>query len=275
MDGQGRIPLSVPRRPPIRGWSETVRILLVNDDGYRAPGIQALYEVLQAEHEVWIVAPDREVSAVGHAITLRHVLRTYRIHERCFSVEGNPTDCVNLALWQILPDRPDAVISGINAGWNLAEDVTYSGTVAGAMEGTIHKIFSIAVSLAPDVATWERFLTVARWLNTALPALRAIGSPRVFFNINWPRVHPPRGLRWTRLGTRLHPNQVLARTDPRGETYYWISRGEPEWEEGPDVDVHVVTEGFVSITPLTIDWTDEAILARLQRTSVDLPWPGA
>jgi len=252
-----------------------VRILLVNDDGYRAPGIQALYEVLQDGHEVWIVAPDREVSAVGHAITLRHVLRVYRIHEHCFAVEGNPTDCVNLALWQILPDRPDVVISGINAGWNLAEDVTYSGTVAGAMEGTIHKVFSVAVSLAPEGATWERFQAVARWLKAALPVLRTMDwNPRVFLNINWPRVHPPRGIRWTRLGSRLHPNQVLARTDPRGETYYWISRGEPEWEEGADVDVHAVMEGFISITPLTIDWTDEATLARLQRTSVDLLPPG-
>ena len=239
-----------------------MRILLVNDDGYDAPGIRALRDALASEHEVWVVAPDREVSAVGHAITLRSPLRARRVGPRTWRVEGNPTDCVNLALWRILPGRPDFLVSGVNQGWNLSEDVTYSGTVAGAMEGAVHRIPSVAVSAPPAGVNGVPLCSAAAaWVARNLPRWRDWDwPPHVFLNINWPNRLRPRGVRWTRLGRRAHPNEVEERRDPRGEIYYWLTRGEPVWEGGGDLDVKAVQEGFVSVTPLSIDWTDETFL---------------
>lgn len=243
-----------------------MRLLLVNDDGYQAPGIQVLYETLKDDHEVWVVAPDREVSAVGHAITLRNVLRAHTIRERFIAVEGNPTDCVNLALYAFMPEKPDMILSGINIGWNLSEDVTYSGTVAGALEGAIHGIPSVAISVPARASSLMPILQQAgHWLSRNLQSLASLALPDgVFLNINWPERQKPRGIRITRLGRRMHENIVVHRVDPRGVDYYWLERGEPLLEPDPSVDVHAVFEGYVSLSPLSVDWTHEPTLIDLE-----------
>ncbi len=243
-----------------------MRILLVNDDGFRASGIQTLFAVLKKDHDVWLVAPDREVSAVGHAITLRQVIRFERISPRVVAVEGSPTDCVNLAIYVLMPERPDLILSGINIGWNLSEDVTYSGTVAGAFEGAVHRIPSIAISVPSNSDAFDPLLqATARWIKQNLESLTSAPIPRrVFLNINWPDRLKPLGVRITRLGQRLHENQVIERTDPRGFPYFWLSRGEPVWESGADIDVETVRAGYISLTPLTVDWTHEPTKKQLE-----------
>lgn len=243
-----------------------MRILLVNDDGYDAPGIRLLAETLSTEHDVWLIAPDREVSAVGHAITLRQPLRAHPLSPRVWRVEGNPTDCVNLALFHIMPEMPDMILSGINRGWNLSEDITYSGTVAGAMEGAVNGIRSLALSIPADSSNSDLILKfAAQWVKQHLNLLKTLKLPDgVYLNLNWPSTLPIQGIYITRLGKRTHRNQVIVRTDPRGEPYFWLSRGEPSWGSTRDLDMNAVRQGFLSITPIRIDWTEDNVLASLR-----------
>src|SRR5215831_2912636 len=225
------------------------RILVSNDDGIHAPGLAALAEALEAIGEVYVVAPDRERSAVGHALTLHRPLRVRR-----YSVNGTPTDCVNLAILGILPVRPDVVVSGINSGPNLGDDVTYSGTVSAAMEGSLLGVPALAVSLVEGTerAEYGPAARVAVELTRLL--LRDRHSGVTLVNVNVPG-GKPRGRRMTRLGRRTYSEKVTEQRDPRGKVYYWIGAGPPAWEAGEDTDFAAVHAGYVSVTPLHLDLT--------------------
>lgn len=257
-----------------------MRILVTNDDGIRAPGIRALTDVAKKFGTVKVVAPDRERSACGHAMTMREPLRMSAFQwDGCeaFEVNGVPTDCVNVGLALGWPDGCDLILSGINNGPNLGFDVTYSGTVAAAMEGTINGVFSISVSMAQFVSDSPiHYETAATWLEDNL--MRLVEAPRrelTFLNVNIPNVNDPielRGTRLTRMGRRVYQERIEMRQDPWGRPYYWqggavILRG-----EHPGTDVKEAGDGFVSVTPVTLDWTDHEHFASLsQSLGLDLP----
>lgn len=242
-------------------------ILVTNDDGIHAQGLGALAEALASLGEVYVVAPDREQSAVGHALTLHRPLRVDRIGERRFAVNGTPSDCVNLGVLGLLPEPPVLVASGVNHGSNLGDDVTYSGTVSAAMEGTLLGVASMAVSqVEGDAAGFEAAgrvakLVAARVLVEGLPA-------KTLLNVNVPRgdVH---GVRMTRLGHRVYREKVVQEVDPRGRPYYWIGAGPPEWQEDEASDISAVHAGLASVTPLHLDLTHFGALGRMAE------WEGA
>src|SRR3954464_13601656 len=206
-----------------------MRILVTNDDGYRSEGIHALADALRALGEVIIVAPVQEASAIGHALTLRRPLRLESIEERIFAVDGTPTDCVNIAITQVLKALPDLVVSGINKGWNLGDDVTYSGTVAGAFEGALLGVAGMAVSLAASRGEYD-FGPSARAAQTMADAILQRPLPsRTFLNINVPR-GLPKGYRVTVQAKRNHITSLAERHDPKGRPYYRINAGQDEWE---------------------------------------------
>jgi len=229
-------------------------ILVTNDDGVHSEGIQVLAKALAPLGDVTIVAPVQEASAIGHALTLRHPLRLERLRPSVYVVDGTPTDCVNVAIAHVLRGKPDLIVSGINKGWNLGDDVTYSGTVAGALEGALLGIPSIAVSTQNRDNQFE-FEPAARAAATIAEAVLERGMPRfTFLNINVP-FGPHRGFRATVQARRNHVTVVSKRVDPRRRAYYWIEEGENEWEPHDRSDYQAVRDGYVSITPLEPDMT--------------------
>jgi 5'-nucleotidase len=245
-----------------------VRILATNDDGYRSEGIHALARALRDIGEVTIVAPLSEASAIGHALTLRHPLRLDPIGERVFAVEGTPTDCVNIAVTQVFKGLPDLIVSGINKGWNLGDDVTYSGTVAGALEGALLGIPAIAVSLRQTRGDYD-FGYAARAAATLGEAmLRRPLPPRTFLNINVPKGQP-QGYRVTVQAKRNHVTSVSERHDPKGRPYYWIEEGQNEWEPHDRSDYQAVRDGYISVTPLQPDLTAHEALADVETLTVE------
>jgi len=240
-----------------------MKILISNDDGYDAPGLKALEKELSPLGQVVVVAPDREQSGAAHSLTLNHPLRVHQVAENRFRVEGTPTDCVNLAVFQLLKDgRPDLVVSGINRGYNLGDDVTYSGTVAAALEGVLLQIPSFAISLhsrgEPDYAPAARVAAqVAR-------LVLAKGLPKdTLLNINVPSGEP-KEMRITRQGRRVYTEGVVERTDPQGRAYYWIGGPPPSWHPDPQSDFAAVQRGEVSVTPLHLDLTNHRVLPELR-----------
>jgi len=232
------------------------KILLSNDDGVHAPGIRALAAVLAATAEVTVVAPLTEQSATSHALTLHRPLRIKELEPRVLAVEGTPTDCVLLALKKFLPEPPDLVVSGVNQGPNMGEDVLYSGTVAAAMEGALLGVPSVAFSLA----SWRsrEFEAAARLAARLTVRLLERTLPRRFLlNVNL----PPRpegevkGYRFARLGSRVYHDAVVRKVDPRGREYYWIGGAEPTWTETEASDFAAVEAGYVALTPLLLDLT--------------------
>jgi 5'-nucleotidase len=244
------------------------RILVTNDDGYRSEGIHALARALRDVGDVTIVAPTTEASAIGHALTLRHVLRLDAIDDRVFAVDGTPTDCVNIAVTHVFKGLPDLVVSGINKGWNLGDDVTYSGTVAGALEGALLGMPAIAVSLRQTRGDYD-FSHAARAAAVMADAiLRRPLPPRTFLNINVPK-GPPKGYRVTVQAKRNHVTSVTERHDPKGRPYYWIEEGQNEWEPHDRSDYQAVRDGFVSVTPLHPDLTAYDALAAVEAIAVE------
>ncbi len=240
-------------------------ILVTNDDGVYSPGIQTLAKRLRDLDHVVIVAPDRERSAAGHSMTLHRPLLIEQVKEDVYSVNGTPTDCVNISVKGLLKRTPRLVVSGINKGPNLGDDVTYSGTVAGAIEARILGIPSFAVSL---VARQDfRFAEAA---DVALRIAEKIFqdglSSDTLLNVNVPNLplSQIRGTMITRLGKRIYHQMTVERVDPRGKKYYWIGGGEPDWEREEGTDLDAVDRGFVSITPLHLDLTDYAAFERLR-----------
>jgi 5'-nucleotidase len=242
-------------------------ILLSNDDGIRAPGLAAVADGLDAAGEVWVVAPDRERSAISHAITLDQPLRVDELRPRWLAVSGTPADSVYLGTLHLLPRKPDLVVSGINNGFNLGSDVFYSGTVAAAVEGTVRGVPSIAVSLewqpAPDFAHAARFAT-----SLARAALRRGLPTGTLLNVNLAAT-PPRGYAWTRLGRRVYREQVAERVDLRGKRYFWIGGPAVAEPDEPGTDCEAVRAGLVSVTPLDLDLTGAALEGALPEWRLD------
>lgn len=234
-------------------------ILVTNDDGVTSAGIHALADALRPLGDVTVVAPTQEASAIGHALTLRRPLRIEPHGPGAWGVDGTPTDCVNLGVSVILKARPDLVVSGINKGWNLGDDVTYSGTVAGAMEGALLGIPSIAVSLK-RTPTFDFTHAAAAAATVARAALDGQWPARTFLNVNL-NTGQPRGYRVTTQARRNHVTKIDSRLDPRGQPYYWIEEALDEWHpNGGRSDYEAVMEGYVSVTPLQADLTDHAAL---------------
>lgn len=235
-------------------------ILVTNDDGVHAEGIKALAKALRAVAEVAVFAPDRNRSGVSHAISLLRPLRVIELEPGWNQVDGTPADCVYLAVHDVLARRPDLVVSGVNAGPNLSFDVHYSGTVGGAMEGTLLGIPGIAVSLtSPRHGSFDlaaRFTTqLASWvLTSGMP-------PNTTLNVNVPG-GTPTGWQQTFLGHRLFRHSVERREDPRGLPYYWIGGVPDEPRDIPGSDCNAVAEGWISVTPLSVDLTDRGVFQR-------------
>lgn len=247
-------------------------ILVSNDDGISSAGLQALVDALEGLDEVWVVAPDRNQSAVSHALTLHRPLRIEPVGERRFAVDGTPTDCINLALNAILPERPRLVVSGINHGANLGDDVTYSGTVSAAMEATLLGVPGIAVSL---VGTDEFDFTVAASFTRSLAwvVLEHGLPPDTLLNVNVPpgRLEQIQGHVLTRQGKRRYSDVIVEKIDPRGKKYYWIGGGEMKVEAGEGTDFAAIHAGYISVTPLHLDLTNYASLRTL--AALQIPWP--
>jgi len=240
-----------------------VRILVTNDDGYRSEGIHALARALREVGDVTTVAPLTEASAIGHALTLRHPLRLEPIGDRVFAVDGTPTDCVNIAVTQVFGCLPDLVVSGINKGWNLGDDVTYSGTVSGALEGALLGIPAIAVSLKATRGDYDFSHASRAAAAFAAAILRQPLPARTFLNINVPHGEP-RGCRATVQAKRNHVTSVDERSDPKGRPYFWIEEGQNDWEPHDRSDYQAVRDGYVSITPLQPDLTAHESLAAVE-----------
>ena len=236
--------------------------LVTNDDGVSADGIHALAEGISPIGEVVVVAPDRERSAAGHSLTLHHPLRATELSAGRYVVDGTPTDCVNWGANYLLRGRrPDAVLSGINFGLNLGDDVTYSGTVSAAFEGAILGIPAIAFSqeIAPGFS-FDAAASFAREL--ALAVLETPLPPGTLLNVNVP-AGEPRGVRAVKMGRRIYGEGVLEKLDPRGKKYYWIGAAPPAGDPEEGTDLWAVAQKFISVTPLHLDLTDYAALRTL------------
>ncbi|MCC6743391.1 MAG: 5'/3'-nucleotidase SurE [Acidobacteria bacterium] len=239
------------------------RILVTNDDGIHSDGLIVLARALERLGEVTVVAPAHEMSAASHSLTLTRPLRVDRIDSRHFSVDGTPTDCVTIAIGHLMKDRrPDIVLSGINRGPNLGDDTTYSGTVAGALEGTIHGLPGIAVSLVTR-SNFD-YTHAAEFAATLAEKVLADGLPKgTLLSVNVP-VGPVRGVRITRQGVKTAKPSVIVGVDPRQRHYYWIGEdySTPIHDDG--TDYAAVADGLVSVTPLRNDLTDYRALDELR-----------
>ncbi|MEW5796798.1 MAG: 5'/3'-nucleotidase SurE [Candidatus Zixiibacteriota bacterium] len=248
------------------------RILLTNDDGYFSAGITALFDELSRTDDVYLVAPDREQSASSHSLTLAHPLRMHRLDSRHYFTDGTPTDCVMLALHLIFRKKlPDFIVSGINHGANMGDDVTYSGTVAAAIEGAILKIPSIAVSMVA-YRPGMPMRRAARFVRRLLDQYHTFGlEPTTFLNVNLPpdAGKPYHQFRFTRQGKREYQDVVIRKNDPRGRDYYWIG-GQPRWKSEKGTDFVAIKGGSVSITPMKLDFTDGSALEKLVSGSVKI-----
>lgn len=259
---------------PVRGHlknQDAWRILVSNDDGVESKGLGALVRALEELAEVWVVAPDRERSAVSHALTMGRPLRAKRLLRwgpRWFSVNGTPTDCVLLGVKKILPDPPHLIVSGINKGENLGDDISYSGTVSAAIEATILEIPSFAISLVG-----RKNFNFSRAASFALRLARNIlelGLPRhTFLNVNVPsRKQPARSYKITRMGKRIYGDSVQEKMDGRGKIFYTIGGNDPGYAETEDSDFKAIAQNCISITPLHLDWTNYASFESLLKRKI-------
>lgn len=239
-------------------------ILVTNDDGYFSPGIAALAAALAPLGEVVIVAPQMEASAVGHALTLRRPLRCELVAPNTYAVDGTPTDCVNIAIDEVLAQKPVLVVSGINRGLNVGDDVTYSGTVGGALEGALLGYQAMAVSMQVTRGGELDFGPAARLAATlAATLLERPLRARTFLNVNVPKA-AMKGVRITVQAKRNHITKVDQRLDPRQRPYFWIEEAQDDWEPDARSDRQAIQDGFASVTPLQPDLTDFAALDLLE-----------
>lgn len=242
-----------------------MRILVSNDDGVNSEGLDSLAVSLRELGEVVVVAPDRDQSAASHSLSLHRPLRIERISESIYSVDGTPTDCINLAVNGLLKDqKPDLIVSGINKAANLGDDITYSGTVSAAMEGTLLKIPSIAISL--DAKENFKFKTAKHYAQIISKYVLENGLPDdTLLNINVPNLDlgKVKGIKVTKQGKRLYDEAVVEKTDPRGKEYYWIGGNELGYVDMKNSDIVSVIEGYVSVTPIKLDLTDYNYLSKL------------
>lgn len=250
-------------------------ILVTNDDGIHAPGLAILAQALQALGRIVIVAPDQDNSAASHSLTMKRPLRVKDLGQDRYSVDGTPTDCVTLAMGKILPHKPRLVVSGINPGPNLGDDVSYSGTVSAAVEGTMLGAPSLAVSLAGEEPFC--FETSAAFAVQLARTILDKGLPKdTLLNVNVPnrRQEEIAGVRFTRQGRRVYDGAIKETFDPWGRQHYWIGGGTPLWDKGEDTDAQAILAGYVSITPLHLDLTNHAALNMLRREWGSVASPG-
>ncbi len=245
-------------------------ILVTNDDGYQSPALRALALALRAVGDVTVFAPDHNWSAAGHTKTMHKPLRVKQRQTEdglpLYITTGTPSDCVGLALLGIMPERPDLVVSGINLGSNMGEDITYSGTVAGAMEAAVAGLPAIAASR--DVVTGgdEDYEFPASIVAQIAQQVLARGLPvGTFLNVNFPALpeHEIRGIQFTRLGRRVYRDVLIERRDPKGVPYYWIGGDPPSGTPESGTDIGALAEGYISVTPLNMDMTDRNLLAEM------------
>ena len=249
-----------------------MRILVSNDDGIRAAGILALEAALAPLGDVWVIAPDREQSAASHSLSLYRPLRVEQLDDRHFAVDGTPTDAVNLAINGIMKERPDLVVSGINHGGNLGDDITYSGTVSAAMEGTLLGVPSIAMSLV--TRDGRDFATAADFAARLAAVVGEGGLPRdTLLNVNVPALPAAelRGYVVTRQGKRRYGDAIVEHLDPRGRKYYWIGGDDLGFVPGEGTDCTAVASGYISITPLHLDLTNYATMEQVG--ALQVRWP--
>ena len=244
------------------------RILVTNDDGVHSDGIHRLADALRRLGDVLVVAPHVEASAIGHALTLRRPLRMEQLREGVYEVDGTPTDCVNIAFTKLYSTPPELIVSGINKGYNLGDDVTYSGTVSGALEAALLGVPAIAVSQERTRAAYDFSHAAAAAAAIAALVLREGLPPQTFLSINVPTAKP-KGFKLTVQAKRNHVTIVNERIDPRGKAYYWIEEGENDWEPHDRSDFQAVRDGYVSVTPLQPDMTDHTALATLEGLALE------
>ena len=242
-----------------------MHILISNDDGYESPGIRCLAEVLKKQARVTVVAPDRDRSGASNSLTLESPIRARQVDNGFIRVDGTPTDCVHLAITGLLEDEPDMVVSGINAGANMGDDVLYSGTVAAAMEGRFLGLPAIAVSLVGHDA--KHYETAAKVIEILVQRLQV--SPidnDVILNVNVPDLPwgEVKGMQITRLGHRHKAEPVIKEKDPRGRDIYWVGPAGAEQDAGPGTDFYALRNNYVSITPLQVDLTRHQLIESMQ-----------
>ena len=243
-----------------------MRILVTNDDGIHSPGLTVLAKALSRVGQVWVVAPDRERTAVAHALTLHKPLRVHQCGTRVYAVNGTPVDCVNLAVLKVMSAPPDLLVSGINKGVNLGDDVLYSGTVSAAMEGTILGVPSMAVSQEGQEHFY--FDAGARYAVRIARLIQKEGLPdETLVNLNIPN-RPFRsiaGVRVTCLSRRRFDDPIIEKVDPHGRTYYWIAGNRVSWSRSKDADHEALEQGAVSLTPIHLDTTNHGALDRFRK----------
>lgn len=238
-------------------------ILITNDDGIHSPGIKALQQALTPVGRTIIIAPDRDNSAVSHSLTMNRPLKVTEFAEDIYTIDGTPTDCVAVGLKKILPSKPDLLVSGINSGVNLGDDISYSGTVSAAIEGTMYGIPSIAISVGGEPPfDFRAAMQIAHCM--AQKVLQNKLPENTLLNINVPSSKEFNKVRVTRQGRRLWENSIHETLDPRGNTHYWIGGGTPLTDPGKDTDVYVFASGNVSITPIQLDLTNHAGISYLK-----------
>ncbi|MCZ4282625.1 5'/3'-nucleotidase SurE [Kiloniella laminariae] len=245
-------------------------MLLSNDDGIHAEGLAVLEEIARTlSDNVWVVAPEVEQSAASHSLTLRRPLRERKLGDQRYSIDGTPTDCVLMAIKYLMQDKqPDLVLSGVNIGANLGEDVIYSGTVAAAMEGAILGVRSVAFSLRPDEESEGRFHwdTVRKFGPEIIQKLARWTEPgNLLFNVNFPGIPPEKvqGIRVCRQGHRDEGTTVVEGKDPGGRPYLWVGQFVSHHTSVPNADLTSIAENYITVTPLKYDLTDHAVLSRM------------
>lgn len=240
-------------------------ILITNDDGIFSPGLEALREALTKIGDVIVIAPDRERSATSHSLTITKPLKVTKIDFNKYTIDGTPTDCVAIGIKKILDKIPDLVVSGINLGGNLGDDINYSGTVAAAKEGTLLGAPSFAISVvALSGHRFEAAMEIAP--KIALEILRNGLPINTLLNVNIPLIAPDqiRGIKYTKQGKRTYDNSIKEINDPWGKPYFWIGGGTPSWDGGDDSDYYAISNNYISITPLKLDMTDYEYLKKLR-----------
>jgi 5'-nucleotidase len=248
------------------------KILVTNDDGIHAPGLQIAYEQSRKLGDGVIIAPEHDNSAASHSLTMNRPLRVKEVDDNIYAVNGTPTDCVTIGVGKILPEKPDLVISGINPGPNLGDDVSYSGTVSAAIEATMLGIPSFAVSLAADSEPYL-YETAGTFVLTLASIILEKGLPKdTLLNVNIPNVPVAdvAGVTFTRRGRRLYEGAIKETYDPWGRKHYWIGGGTPSWDEGEDTDSAAISVNKISITPMHLDPTNYEALKSLQKDWTDL-----
>ncbi|MGW8160917.1 MAG: 5'/3'-nucleotidase SurE [Desulfobulbales bacterium] len=232
-------------------------ILVTNDDGVYAPGIKALHDAVRHLGRAVIVAPERDKSAVSHALTMNRPLHVRKLEKDVYTLDGTPTDCVTLGMNKILPQIPTLLVSGINPGPNLGDDISYSCTVSAAIEGTMYGIPLLAFSLAGEAPFDFETAAGVAW-KLASMALQFGLPEKTLLNINIPQRSPEdiRGIRFTRQGRRIYKNAIQETYDPWGRKHYWIGGGTVHWTGGDDTDEEALKEGYISVTPIQLDLTN-------------------